>query len=172
MTALVGSPHTDDSRGFTGFNSFLANISAHFCIFGSRHCRLVHGGIAMKEHVSTLCTLALLAGSLPNLFAQGSQPSQPVDPTAQAPATPAPATPPTFPRSEAKQPDRADVRVYMGTIVKDRDAYVLQAGNEKYLLDSQKKAKKYNGKDVEITGTLDKAKNLIHVEKIKPSPSM
>jgi hypothetical protein len=127
----------------------------------------------MKKHVGALCSLALLAVSLPTLFAQGSQPSQPVDPTAQAPATPAPATPPTFPTSEAKpQPDRADEMVYMGTIVKDGDAYVLQTGNEKYLLDSQKKAKKYKGKDVKITGTLDKAKNLIHVEKIKPSPSM
>jgi hypothetical protein len=127
----------------------------------------------MKKHVGALCSLALLAVSLPNLFAQGSQPSQPVDPTAQAPATPAPATPPTFPTSEAKpQPDRADEMVYMGTIVKDGDAYVLQTGNEKYLLDSQKKAKRYKGKDVKITGTLDKAKNLIHVEKIKPSPSM
>ena len=127
----------------------------------------------MKEHVSTLCTLALLAGSLPSLFAQGNQPSQPVDPTAQAPATRAPATPPTFPTSEAKaQPDRRDVRVYMGTIVKDGDAYVLKAANEKYLLDSQKKAKNYKGKDVQITGTLDKANNLIHVEKIKVLPAM
>ena len=125
----------------------------------------------MKKHVGSLCTLALLAGSLPSLFAQGSQPSQPVDPTAQAPATPAPATPPTFPTSEAK-PQRADVRVYMGTIVEDGDAYVLKTANEKYLLDSQKKAKNFKGKDVKITGTLDKAKNLIHIEKIKASPSM
>src|SRR5437879_11237136 len=127
----------------------------------------------MKTHVGSLCTRALLAGSIPSLFAKGSKPSQLIDHTAQAPATPAPATPPTFPTSEAKpQPDRADERVYMGTIVKEGDAYVLQIGNEKYLLDSQKKAKKYKGKDVKITGTLDKAKNLIHVEKIKPSPSM
>jgi hypothetical protein len=127
----------------------------------------------MKTNVGALCTLVLLAGSLPSLFAQGSQPSQPLDPTAQAPATRAPATPPTFPTSEAKpRPDRADVRIYMGTIVKDGDAYVLKAGNKKYLLDSQKKARKYKGKDVKITGTLDKAKNLIHVEKIDASPSM
>ena len=127
----------------------------------------------MKNHVGALCTVALLAGSLPNVFGQGSQPSQPVDPTAQAPATPAPATPATFPPSEAKpEPDRPEVRVYMGTIVKDGDAYVLKAANEKYLLDSQKKAKNYKGKDVQITGTLDKEKNLIHVEKIKVSPSM
>ena len=53
-----------------------------------------------------------------------------------------------------------------------RDAYVLESGNEKYLLDSQKKAKNFKGKDVQVTGTLDKDKNLIHVEKIKASPPM
>ena len=124
----------------------------------------------MKKHVGALCSITLLAGSLPNLFAQGSQPSQPVDPTAQAPATQAPATPPTFPTSEAKP--RPDVRVYIGTIVRDGDAYVLKAGNEKYLLDSQKKAKNYKGKDVKVTGTLEKTNNVIHVEKIEVSPSM
>ena len=127
----------------------------------------------MNKYVGALCTLAVLAGSLPNLFAQGSQPSQPVDPTAQAPATPAPATPPTFPTPEAKvQRGRPDLRVYIGTIVEDGDTYVLKAANEKYLLDSQKKAKNYKGKEVQITGTLDKEKHLIHVEKIKVSPSM
>jgi hypothetical protein len=124
----------------------------------------------MKTNVSALCTVALLAGSLPNLAAQGTQPSQPVDPTAQAPATPAPTTPPTFPTSEAKaHPDR---RVYTGTIVKSGDAYLLKSGSEKYLLDSQKKARNYKGKDVEVTGTLDKENNLVHVEKIKVSPPM
>ena len=106
----------------------------------------------MKKHVGSLCTLALLAGSLPSLFAQGSQPSQPVDPTAQAPATRAPTTPPTFPTSEARQQsDRPDVRVYMGAIVQNGDSYILKAGNQQYLLDSQKKARKYKGKDVKIT---------------------
>jgi len=117
----------------------------------------------MKKQVGTLCSLALLAGSLPDLFAQGSQPSQPVDPTAQAPATPAPATPPTFPTPEAKaQRGRPDLRVYMGTIVKDGDAYVLKAAKEQYLLDSQKKAKRYKGRHVQIMGTLDKATNNRH----------
>ena len=60
----------------------------------------------------------------------------------------------------------------MGTIVQDGDSYVLKAGNEQYLLESQKNVQKYKGKDVKITGTLDKAKNLIHVEKINVSPSM
>ncbi len=110
----------------------------------------------MKTHLGALRSLALLAVLLPNLFAQ-NRPSQPIDPTAQAPATRAPATPP---------------RVYMGAIVQNGDSYVLKAGNQQYLLDSQKKARKYKGKDVKITGTLDKTKNLIHVEKIDASPSM
>jgi len=128
---------------------------------------------AMKKHVGALCTLALLSASLPNLFAQGSQPSQPADPTAQAPATAAPTTPPTFPPSEARAREgRPDLKVYMGTIVTNGDAWVLKSGNEQYLLDNQKKARNYKGKDVEVTGTLDKEKHLIHVEKIKVSPSM
>jgi hypothetical protein len=127
----------------------------------------------MNKYVGALCTLALFAGSLPNSFAQGSQPSQLVDPTAQAPATPAPATPPTFPASEAKaQRDRPEVTAYVGTIVKDGDAYVLKAAKEEYLLDSQKKARRYKGRHVQIMGTLDKATNMIHVEKIKVSSSM
>ena len=84
-----------------------------------------------------------------------------------------PTTPPTFPTSEAKaQPNRADAKVYMGTIVNTGDSYVLKSANEEYLLDSQTKAKKYQGKDVQITGTLDKDKKLIHVKQIKLSPSM
>jgi hypothetical protein len=127
----------------------------------------------MKEHVGALCTVALLAGSLPNVFAQESQPAQPLDPTAQAPATRAPTPPPTFPTSQAKeQPDRSGVKVYMGTILKNGDAYVLKTGNQTYLLDNQKKAKNYNGKDVQLTGRLDNDKKLIHVEKIKVSPAI
>ena len=48
----------------------------------------------------------------------------------------------------------------MGAIVKDGKTYVLEAGNEKYRLDGQKKAKNYIGKDVKITGRLDKTKNV------------
>lgn len=126
----------------------------------------------MKKDVGALCVLAVLVGSVLSLFAQGGRPSQPVDPTAQAPAT-IPATPPTFPTPEAKaQPNRTDAKVYMGTIVNTGDSYVLKSANEEYLLDSQTKAKKYQGKDVQITGTLDKDKKLIHVKQIKLSPPM
>jgi hypothetical protein len=45
----------------------------------------------MKNNVGALCVLAILAGSVLSLFAQGRR-SQPVDPTAQSPATTAPTT--------------------------------------------------------------------------------
>jgi len=40
----------------------------------------------------------------------------------------------------------------MGTIVQAGGSYVLKAGNEQYMLDSQKKARKYKGKDVKDNG--------------------
>jgi len=95
----------------------------------------------MKNNVGALCVIAMLAGSVLSLFAQGGQPSQPGEPTAQSPATTAPTTPPTFPTSEAKaQPNRADAKVYMGTIVNTGNSYVLKSANEEYLLDSQTKS--------------------------------
>jgi len=127
----------------------------------------------MKKHVCALCVLSVLAGSVLGLFAQAGQPSQPTDPTAQAPATRAPTTPPTFSTSEAKaQPNRTDAKVYIGTIVNTGDSFVLKSANEEYLLDNQTKAKKYGGKDVQMMGTLDKDKKLIHIKQIKLSPSM
>jgi len=127
----------------------------------------------MKRHVSAFYMLALLAGLSPSIWAQGTRPSEPVDPTAQAPATKAPATPPAFPTTATKrQTGGADATVFVGTIFKDGDAFVLRTANERYRLDSQKKAKNYEGKDVQVTGTFDDSKKLIHVEKIKLSPAM
>ena len=137
----------------------------------------------MKRQTSVLCTLALLVGSLPVLFAQGTQPSQPVDPTAQAPATPAP-EPDTKQRpdkpkqgqpdepSNSQASDSRAARVFMGTIVNDRGTYVLKSADVKFGLDDQREAKKYAGRDVKVTGRLNKASNVIRVENIEESPSM
>lgn len=59
----------------------------------------------------------------------------------------------------------------MGIVVSNGDAYVLKSGNEKFLLDSPKKAKNFKGKAVQTTGTLDKDKNLIHIENRSASPA-
>jgi len=60
----------------------------------------------------------------------------------------------------------------MGTIVNDRSTYVLKLAEVKFGLDDQREAKKYVGRDVKVTGRLDKTSNVIRVENIEESPSM
>jgi hypothetical protein len=57
----------------------------------------------------------------------------------------------------------------MGTILKDGENYVLSdsATKSRYTLDDAKKARPYEGKNVKVTGTLDKASNVIHIETIQ-----
>src|ERR1700693_3043819 len=58
---------------------------------------------------------------------------------------------------------------FMGTILKDGENYVLSdsATKTRYKLDDAKKARPYEGKSVKVTGTLDKASNVIHIETIQ-----
>jgi len=75
----------------------------------------------------------------------GGRPTQPPDPTAQSPATAAPSTPATFPSPDPKQqrgpaPSSAALqkpRPFMGTIVRQKDGYVLRAGDLEYRVDDQ-----------------------------------
>jgi Protein of unknown function (DUF5818) len=62
-----------------------------------------------------------------------------------------------------------EAETFMGTILKDGENYVLSdpATKSRYTLDDAKKAKPYEGKSVKVTGTLDKASNVIHVETIQ-----
>jgi Protein of unknown function (DUF5818) len=62
-----------------------------------------------------------------------------------------------------------EAETFVGTILKDGDNYVLSdaATKSKYILDDAKKASVFEGKTVKVTGTLDKARNLIHVDTIQ-----
>jgi hypothetical protein len=128
----------------------------------------------------------LLAGCLLSAAsAQGGAPAQPTDPTAQSPVAPQ-TTPPTFPAPDARQAPDAEptptadaasatpegVRAFSGSITRQNGAYVLKAGNNFFKLDNQSKAKEYKGKNVQVTGSLDKSTNTIHVENIAASASM
>jgi Protein of unknown function (DUF5818) len=64
---------------------------------------------------------------------------------------------------------QAEVQTFTGTILKDGDNFVLSdsATKTKYTLDNPKKASPYEGKTVKVTGTLDTAGHLIHVETIE-----
>jgi Protein of unknown function (DUF5818) len=62
-----------------------------------------------------------------------------------------------------------ETETFMGTILKDGENYVLSdpATKSRYILDDAKKATPYEGKSVKVTGTLDKASKVIHVQTIE-----
>jgi cytoskeletal protein RodZ len=129
-----------------------------------------------------LITLVLLLG-LGSAVAQQSapqpdqqSPSQPAaqqQPDQQSPAgqqQEPPSQPPNqsgqqqTPDTQA-QPPTSQGQIFAGTIVKSGDKYVLQdAKGTSYDIDHQELVKKYEGKQVRISGTLDPDGKTIHVK--------
>jgi Protein of unknown function (DUF5818) len=112
----------------------------------------------MKGKPVTPFASLLLISSLPlagSLLAQDRRPAYP--PQQQAPYTPAQAT------------NQADVKTFAGKISKNNGKYVLEDPGSKtrFALDDQKTARKYDGKSVVVTGSLDESSNTIHVQKIE-----
>jgi Protein of unknown function (DUF5818) len=79
------------------------------------------------------------------------------------------AYPPQQTTPQQSQDNRADVRMFAGKISKSGGKYVLEDASAKiaFSLDDQQAAKKYEGKSVVVTGSLDTANNIIHVQKIE-----
>lgn len=76
-------------------------------------------------------------------------------------------------QTQASQQDEQKTQTFVGKIVKAKNGqYALltdeQSGKGVYL-DDQDKAKTFEGKNVKVTGTLEVAKNLVHVADIEPS---
>jgi hypothetical protein len=73
-------------------------------------------------------------------------------------------------RSELQTQAQPEVETFFGTVLKNGHNYVLSdsATKTKYTLDDSAKASRYDGMTVKVTGTLDLADNLIHVETIQP----
>ena len=63
-------------------------------------------------------------------------------------------------------------RTFMGTVLKTADGFVLRAGDSRYKLDDQDRAKQFEGKDVKVMGKLDRQSNTIHVQSIETGPSL
>src|ERR1700722_17050365 len=63
-----------------------------------------------------------------------------------------------------------ETETFFGTILRNSKNFVLSdsATKSKYMLDDAQKASRYEGLAVKVTGTLDMASNLIHVETIQP----
>ena len=91
-----------------------------------------------------------------------TQPSP--NPTPAQPSQPEPAQ--SAPNSAAQAPS---AQTFVGVISKDTDSYALKvSSNTSYKLDNQQQVQEYEGQRVRVTGTLDSAINLIHVDKIEP----
>lgn len=80
----------------------------------------------------------------------------------------APLPPPHMPARESPQPG-AQVNTFAGKITKSSGKWVLEesASKDHFVLDDQQAAKKYKGRVVVVTGTIDFANKTIHVEKIE-----
>lgn len=62
-----------------------------------------------------------------------------------------------------------EAETFMGTVLKSGGNFVLSdsATKTRYTLDDARKARPFEGMTVKVTGTLDIASNLIHVETIQ-----
>src|ERR1700693_2740606 len=62
-----------------------------------------------------------------------------------------------------------EAKTFTSTIQKSSENFVLSesATKSRYMLDNQNKARPYEGKNVEVTGTFDVASNLIHIETVE-----
>lgn len=133
----------------------------------------------MKK-ISLIAVAVFALVMLPAAFAQ-STPSPSQDPAVQPSTSPSQQTPSqtnpststspsTDPSASASSTDSA--RSFVGSIVKTSGKYVLHTGGADYQLDDQSQAKKFEGKDVKVTGQLDASSNTIRVQAIDPASSM
>src|SRR5437763_15184338 len=137
----------------------------------------------MKKTLTVVAILALVATMLPAAFAQTSDQTSPSSsaPAASSPAaspsdspaqtSPAQTSPSTSDQSGAAQgsaPGSSQAaESYTGTVVKSGDKYVLQTDTGTYQIDDQDKAKQFEGKQVKVSGNLDKATSTLHVTDIQ-----
>jgi Protein of unknown function (DUF5818) len=73
---------------------------------------------------------------------------------------------PSGPQSESQAPV---AQTFTGTINKEDGGYVLKVSETaSYKLDNEQEVQPYEGRRVKVTGRLDSAINLIHVDKVEP----
>lgn len=66
------------------------------------------------------------------------------------------------------QSQESSAQVFTGTIVKDESRYVLKAADgASYQIAEQEKARRYEGKQVKITGSIDAHGTTLHISRIE-----
>lgn len=112
----------------------------------------------MKKNLCVIATLALAAALSPAAFAQQGQSTQPDSNEPQTQDTPAP---------DASVDTQT--QSFSGTIVKEKNHYVLKTDRMTYQLDDETKAKQFEGKQVNVSGTVDKSTSAIRATDIQPA---
>ena len=88
---------------------------------------------------------------------------------AQNPTPSQPPQPGQAPPSPGQQRQASTAQTFTGIINKQGENFLLQVSETiSYKLDNHPQVLQYEGKRVRITGTLDSAINLIHVDKVEP----
>jgi len=71
------------------------------------------------------------------------------------------------------QQEQQKTQTFVGKVVKARNGQFALLTDEEHgtgvYLDDQEKAKPFEGKNVKVTGTLEVAKNLVHIADIQPA---
>jgi hypothetical protein len=97
-----------------------------------------------------------------------TQPTPNQIPTPQAGTPAEPEKSPQKPTAGTKT-QAGSAQTFTGTISKEQDSFMLKVSETtSYKLDNQQEVQQYEGKRVKVTGTLDPAINLIHVDTIEP----
>lgn len=107
---------------------------------------------------------------LPAAFGQGT-PSQSQEPSTQTPSAQQPSQSPSTDNPSSSASDET-LHSFVGSIVKNGDKYMLHTGGTDYQLDDQAQASKFEGKDVKVTGEVDRESDTIRVKSIEPASSM
>jgi uncharacterized protein YdeI (BOF family) len=107
---------------------------------------------------------------LPAAFGQGT-PSQSQEPSTQTPSAQQPSQSPSTGNPSSSASGEA-LHSFVGSIVKNGDKYMLHTGGTDYQLDDQAQASKFEGKDVKVTGQVDRESDTIRVQSIEPASSM
>jgi hypothetical protein len=71
--------------------------------------------------------------------------------------------------NEFQTQTQPEAKKFSGTIQRSGENFVLSdsATKSRYMLDNQNRARPYEGKNVEVTGTFDVASNLIYIDTIE-----
>ena len=130
------------------------------------------GSVAAQDSDAKLFSSDLIAWSsmqqptAPEQKPQHQQPTPDPNPQSQ------PAPDPTANQQQSPtstQTNTSPAQTFTGTISKEADSFTLKVSDtSSYKLDNQQQVQQYVGQRVRVTGTLDPASNLIHVERVEP----